>query len=79
MFNGVPISWKLDSVVLSTSEAECCHHVHESSPPKVLQTYRYSQTHVRELSLDGVIKLVPLGTDDMVADALTKSLPCASP
>ena len=31
--------------------------------------------YVRELALAGVIKLVPLGTHDMVADALTKSLP----
>lgn len=30
--------------------------------------------HVRELALAGVIKLVALGTHDMVADALTKSL-----
>ena len=29
--------------------------------------------HVRELALAGVIKLVALGTHDMVADALTKS------
>ena len=31
--------------------------------------------YVRELALAGVITLVPLGTHDMVADALTKSLP----
>ena len=30
--------------------------------------------HVRELALAGVIKLVALGTHDMVADALTKGL-----
>ena len=31
--------------------------------------------YVRELALAGLVKLVPLGTHDMVADALTKSLP----
>jgi hypothetical protein len=31
--------------------------------------------YVRELALAGLIKLIPLGTHDMVADALTKSLP----
>ena len=31
--------------------------------------------YVRELALAGLIKLIPLGTYDMVADALTKSLP----
>ena len=31
--------------------------------------------YVRELALGGLIKLIPLGTYDMVADALTKSLP----
>ena len=31
--------------------------------------------YVRELALAGHIKLIPLGTHDMVADALTKSLP----
>ena len=30
--------------------------------------------YVRELALAGLIKLIPLGTYDMVADALTKSL-----
>ena len=31
--------------------------------------------YVRELALTGLIKLIPLGTYDMVADDLTKSLP----
>ena len=31
--------------------------------------------YVRELALAGLIKLIPLGTYDMVADDLTKSLP----
>jgi hypothetical protein len=31
--------------------------------------------YVRELVLLGLIKIIPLGTHDMVADALTKSLP----
>jgi hypothetical protein len=31
--------------------------------------------YVRELALAGLIMLIPLGTRDMVADALTKSLP----
>jgi hypothetical protein len=33
------------------------------------------QHYVRELALAGLIKLIPLGTYDMVADALTKRLP----
>ena len=33
---------------------------------------------VRELALVSVIKLVPLGTYDMVDDVLTKSLPAAA-
>jgi hypothetical protein len=32
-------------------------------------------TDVGEVAWAGVIKLVPLGTHDMVVDALTKSLP----
>ena len=31
--------------------------------------------YVRELALDGLIKLIPLGTYDMFVDTLTKSLP----
>jgi len=31
--------------------------------------------YVRELGFAGLVKLIPLGTHDMVADALTKSLP----
>jgi hypothetical protein len=31
--------------------------------------------YVRALTLSGLIKLIPLGTYDMVADALAKSLP----
>jgi len=42
----------------------------ESSPVILIRKY-----YVRELVLNGFLKLVPLRTHKMVADALTKSLP----
>jgi len=55
----------LAAVVMSTNPVRRKHSRH-------IDIRRH---YVRELALAGVIKLVPLGTHDMVADDLTKSLP----
>ncbi len=87
MMNGGPISWKSrrqDSVALSTSEAK---YMAASEVGKeilylrtILRDVGYAQTvpsvhFCRELYAVGVMKLIPLRTHLMVADALTKSLP----
>jgi hypothetical protein len=51
-----------------------CRHFHWSVHRKYSQLIDIRRHYVRELDLAGIIKLVPLGTHDMVTDAL-KSWP----
>jgi hypothetical protein len=44
-------------------------------PPKIFSHIDIRRHYIRELCLENLVKLVPLRTNLMVADALTKSLP----